>query len=164
MNLNELVAEASAIYLAEWEGLADWVRRCPSGKHFGPSEVTPMNLLEWLGGISHSWGKHRGDGCTYAYAQGKKQRVVYNPHFCQRADKELLLDLVLHEIGHLFCSWYIDDEAWHDYRWQNVGAIVGYAWVGSTGDERRRLYIAAAKKERVLRSMKMKLQQMEVAA
>jgi hypothetical protein len=163
-SLDELVAEASAIYLTEWEGLAQLVQRVTEGKHFGPSEVTPANLLEWLGQIRHDWGRHRSAGCNHAYADGRKQRIVYNPHHCMMSDREMNLDLVLHEMGHLFCSWYIDHDSGHDYRWQNVGAIVGYAWVGSTGDERRRLYIAAAKKERVLRSMRRKLEQMKVAA
>lgn len=154
-DLQPFVVEASAIYLAEWEGLAEWaVTR----------EVTPASLLAWMGSIEHKWGRYkRSLSGTYATASRTVPIISYNPHACELMDDELLLDLVLHEMGHLFCNHFITpdphvQDCGHDYRWQNVGAVVGYAWVGCTSDTRRRDYIKAAKRERVLRSMRRALE------
>lgn len=148
-DLQPFVAEASAIYLAEWEGLAEWA---------AAREVTPASLLAWMGKIEHKWGRFRRNSGTNATASRTSPIISYNPHTCEWMDDELLLDLVLHEMGHLFCNHFITPDprtrdCAHDYRWQNVGATVGYAWVGCTYDHRRKSYIKDAKRERLMRSM-----------
>jgi hypothetical protein len=160
IDLQPFVAEASAIYLAEWEGLAEWATH---------REVTPISLLAWMGSINHHWGNFRTPWGRYATASRVSPTISYNLLALRQMDDELILDCVLHEMGHLFCNHFITpdpdiEDCGHDYRWQNIGAVVGYAWVGCTEDSRRRLYIKAAKRERVLRSMKRALAKVQVAA
>lgn len=152
-DLTPFVAQAQAIYLTEWEGLRPWART---------REVTPASLLDWMGQVRHEWGNYRGFTSAAATASRKALHISYNPHACNSMEDELLLDLVLHEMGHLFCNWFItggaERDCGHDWRWQNVGAIVGYAWVSCTTDVRRRAYIKAAKEQRLLRSLERALE------
>lgn len=149
-DLSPFIAEASLIFLAEWEGLAEWGEA---------RAVTPAALLDWSSRIEHNWGKFRGYNGAAATASRRSLSISYNPFACNDMEDELLLDLALHEMAHLFCNWFITpdpvkEDCGHDWRWQNVCAVIGCAWVSCTTDERRWAYIKAAKQERILRKMK----------
>lgn len=77
-NLQPFVAEASAIYLAEWEGLAEWTKA---------REVTPASLLAWMSTIDHRWGKFRR-GSVNATASCDSPTISYNPHACERRRRD----------------------------------------------------------------------------
>jgi predicted SprT family Zn-dependent metalloprotease len=111
-------------------------------------QVTEQSVREWLSKVVHNpRGKHRRLR-RYATAYYRKQMIVYNPLFLQniheRGDWDLaILDTVLHELGHLFtCVFY--NTFGHDWTWQAVGGIVGYAPVGSSSDANRKTYAAYA--------------------
>jgi predicted SprT family Zn-dependent metalloprotease len=162
IDLTPIISEAGTIYLKNWDGLRWCCRK---------RAVTQAEVMKWLLAVSHEWKVVQPGGIGHhATAYYQRQSIRYNQKYLlqleQRSVEEqhtMLLDLVLHELGHLF-TYYFNGTTGHDYTWQQVGLTVGYAWVGCTTDRRRMAYIREAQKTALLRRMERAIKSVEVAA
>jgi len=109
-------------------------------------EITQENVVKWVISVRHTLNTRHRKLHTHASAYGKKNEIRYNPiYLASLPDAEFerrILDLILHEMGHLF-TWHFLGTMFHDYDWQIIGCTVGYAPVGSTSERNRDHYIRA---------------------
>lgn len=143
--LTKTIAQAEEIYLRHL-GSLDQIRREAEALRKGSTkQVLPGAVRLWIKGITHvPTGRHRRLR-VYATAYYKRQQIVYSPLFLEhtKGNPKLLLDLVLHEMGHLFTHHFFDLRG-HDWSWCSVGGVVGYAPVGGTSDDQRARYSSFA--------------------
>jgi hypothetical protein len=146
--IQHLVTKAEAIFLAKVTELAGLQNAEVRNSQPVPP-ITPETVRMWLSKITHVHGNHQMKSRNHATAWYLKQHITYNPHNLNlqlnngTIGQNRLLDLILHEMGHLF-EYYFFRSRGHGYRWRAIGTIVGYAQVGSTSDERRMQYSAHA--------------------
>ena len=130
--LDKAVREAESIYLHRVIQLA----KLQHPNH--PRPITFPSVRAWLESVLHNPnGKHRRPDRNYATAYYTRQEIIYNPKWVEQADELALLDIVLHELGHLFAFHFLGSRG-HDHKWKSVGHIVGYAPVGSSSLENRK--------------------------
>jgi len=112
-------------------------------------KATPETVVEWLRGVEHIVSQtYTGKRKRYVNGSAlvEDRTVLYNPRFLEVAEDFELLDVVLHEIGHLFVWDFVRDArgkrcAHHGSEWRLLGWIVGYAPQGSKSREGRRRLI-----------------------
>lgn len=142
--LSTTIARGEAIFLSKVAGLDRLRKIVNNGKTV---EVTQESLTQWMSKIVHDTnGRHRKLN-RHATAYYRKQVIRYNPLWLESISPESwdkrILDLVLHEMGHLFCYHFLGTVG-HEWTWCEVGRIVGYAEVGSSSDDRRMRYTSFA--------------------
>lgn len=138
MNIQQTIAEAEAIYKAKAPQLAAFQLQLPQMGRLGAhTQINELSIHQWLSKVTHQLaGRHRKMR-RYATAYYQKQTIVYNPLYLVKIEESKdFLDTVLHELGHLF-TYHFFKEIGHQFQWQRVGSIVGYAEVGCTSDARR---------------------------
>jgi len=137
-----MISKAEQIYISKSAELCVLQRKIlnqPPGTLLRLPEPTPTGIAYWLAHITHNPnGRHRKRR-NYAMAYYRKQKIIYNPLNLADMDSDFLLDLVLHELGHLFTYRFLNMTG-HGDAWKAVGEVVGYATVGSTSSKRRRQY------------------------
>jgi len=95
-----------------------------------------QNLREWLAGLEHALdGKHRKIR-LHATAYVQRGKIIYNPHHLEKTCESQLLDLILHELGHMW-TWKFVGTCKHNKEWKAVGRAVGFTPIGATSDKRR---------------------------
>lgn len=130
--LEKAVNEARQTFLQNAKRLQEWHRRWGTG-----ATPTEVDIFTWLIEVPIEKGKHRASSNNHGYAHLRTQRVTINPYFVARSTDEEVLDMVLHELGHLF-AWKFAREDGHGPVWQSLGFVVGYVPVGCTRDDWRR--------------------------
>lgn len=138
--LDRAIRHAEAIFLDNTERLITFAER--RGRRQVRS-VAKDTIRVWLMNIKHNPnGQHRRKH-NYALAYSNRQQITYNPLVTREQPYDDMLDMVLHEMGHLFTYWFFGTNG-HDHDWRSVGTIVGYAQVGATSIHKRRRYHAFA--------------------
>jgi hypothetical protein len=129
--LEAILAKCVVIYVTKHKELAGLRTKTP---------VTPESLMAWAQNIGHMESPRMTNSHALAYYQ--QQEIRYNPTYVASASDDMLEDLVLHEMGHLF-TWYFQQTIGHNRDWQRVGYIVGYVPVGCTTNENREFWSPA---------------------
>jgi hypothetical protein len=139
--LNAVLKIAEDQFLSNVEALADLRRRADGrGRMILPQrDVTRDAVRAWLDRVTHNvHGQHRKTN-IHATAHYRQQKITYNPIYGSRLGDDwevVMLDLVLHELGHLFTYWFLGTVG-HEWSWKSVGHIVGYVPIGSTRNDKR---------------------------
>lgn len=95
-------------------------------------------MHDFLASVTHNpHGRHRKKR-VYATARAHNRSIVYNPLWWkdENFSHAFQVDLVLHEIGHIFNRIFLDGRG-HDAKWKRIGDIVGYTPIGGTTQKRR---------------------------
>jgi predicted SprT family Zn-dependent metalloprotease len=98
--------------------------------------LTEAILFRWLAEVEIELSP-RMNGCTHGLAYPFRKRIAMSPVFVRTAPPEMLLDMLLHELGHCFAEWFFAGCRGHDRIWQLVGFTLGYVPVGCTEEGRR---------------------------
>lgn len=104
-----------------------------------PLPITFPSVKQFLSDVTHDpYGRHRKVQ-VYASARYRDMRVRYNPLWLgdEEYDYRFTVDLILHELGHLFTHRFLDHRG-HGHPWKRVGQIVGYCTIGATHPLKRR--------------------------
>lgn len=103
-----------------------------------------VDVRAWLHGVRYVRNGRYKKTHTYATAWVHKQEIRFNPLWLDSVAYDFLVDMALHELGHLFAYKFCKDRG-HGSYWKAIGSIVGYAQVGGTDPNKRRRYVCFAK-------------------
>lgn len=154
--LNATIAQAETIFLRHIKELEQLRLRA---EHSGGTKPVRLGAMQaWLKGVTHiPQGRHKRIR-VHATAYYRAQKIVYNPIYMKYCEErgiwdKMMLDLVLHELGHLFTHHFCNQRG-HGWCWVECGEIVGYATVGSTGDATRVQYATFAAHAETIKATK----------
>lgn len=128
--LADATSEARQIYLRNTPRLVELARR--QGWKEIPSDT---DVFHWLMSVQVVENPRMGAG-TNGIAYYYRNLITINPRNAARMSDPRLLDLVLHEFGHLFTHRF-NKTTGHDGYWRMVGFVVGYVPIGCTSASRK---------------------------